>query len=227
MPQLQLLKWFAHQRLLASLVVSASLLLIFSASLLFQPTPPGFNTGVLSQHFRNFSTTGVHTNVHGDGIHGDEVQWGDFAYVQYVTNENYLCNSLMVLEALHRSGAKADRIMMYPEDWQMAHDDAPIISTEKKLLAQARDSYGVKLVPIKLQSVEKGESTWTDSFTKLLAFNQTQYKRVMSLDSDATVRTVSVIHIVIRHILSIPPIAYGRALLNTVFSCGDAASILA
>ena len=30
-------------------------------------------------------------------------------------------------------------------------------------------------------------ATWSDSFTKLLAFNQTQYDRVLSLDSDATV----------------------------------------
>lgn len=30
-------------------------------------------------------------------------------------------------------------------------------------------------------------ATWADSFTKLLAFNQTQYERVLSLDSDSTV----------------------------------------
>lgn len=29
--------------------------------------------------------------------------------------------------------------------------------------------------------------TWAESFTKLLAFNQTQYKRVLNLDSDSTV----------------------------------------
>ncbi|KAL2754263.1 glycosyltransferase family 8 protein [Sodiomyces alcalophilus JCM 7366] len=29
--------------------------------------------------------------------------------------------------------------------------------------------------------------TWSDSFTKLLAFNQTQYDRVLSLDSDSTI----------------------------------------
>lgn len=30
-------------------------------------------------------------------------------------------------------------------------------------------------------------ATWADSYTKLLAFNQTQYSRVLSLDSDSTV----------------------------------------
>jgi alpha-N-acetylglucosamine transferase len=29
--------------------------------------------------------------------------------------------------------------------------------------------------------------TWAESFTKLLAFNQTQYERVLSLDSDSTI----------------------------------------
>jgi hypothetical protein len=31
------------------------------------------------------------------------------------------------------------------------------------------------------------ESTWAESYTKLLAFNQTQYSRVLNLDSDSTV----------------------------------------
>ena len=47
-----------------------------------------------------------------------EVNWTDFAYVQYVTNEQYLCNSLTILEALHRVGAKADRVIVFPDNWQ-------------------------------------------------------------------------------------------------------------
>ena len=35
-----------------------------------------------------------------------------------------------------------------------------------------------------------GKATWTESYTKLLAFNQTQYDRVLSLDSDSTVLQV-------------------------------------
>lgn len=34
---------------------------------------------------------------------------------------------------------------------------------------------------------EYSTGTWADSYTKLLAFNQTQYDRVLSLDSDSTV----------------------------------------
>ena len=35
------------------------------------------------------------------------------------------------------------------------------------------------------------EPTWAESYTKLLAFNQTQYERVLMLDSDATLLKVT------------------------------------
>ncbi|KAK3709073.1 hypothetical protein LTR37_011052 [Vermiconidia calcicola] len=111
----------------------------------------------------------------------DGVDWSQYAYCQYVTNEAYLCNSLMIFESLMRVGAKAERLMMYPEEWVVGDD-----SNEGRLLAKARDEYQVRLVPIHVQRLA-GEPTWAESFTKLLAFNQTEYKRVLSLDSDATV----------------------------------------
>ena len=37
------------------------------------------------------------------------------------------------------------------------------------------------------RSIDSTSATWADSYTKLLAFNQTQYDRVLSLDSDTTV----------------------------------------
>lgn len=111
----------------------------------------------------------------------DETDWSRYAYCQYVTNPDYLCNSLMILERLHSLGSKADRIMMYPDEWRDTD-----FTHEARLLRKARDEYNVKLVPIHVQHLV-GELTWADSFTKLLAFNQTQYDRVISLDSDATV----------------------------------------
>ena len=36
------------------------------------------------------------------------------------------------------------------------------------------------------QTCHGSPATWSDSYTKLLAFNQTQYARVLALDSDAT-----------------------------------------
>ncbi|KAF2731107.1 glucose N-acetyltransferase [Polyplosphaeria fusca] len=94
----------------------------------------------------------------------------------------------MIFEALDRVGAKADRLMLYPQGWIVPTDNGSTSPYQSKLLARARDAYGVTLQPITVQTFVRGEPTWEDSFTKLLAFNQTAYKRVVVLDSDATVR---------------------------------------
>ena len=114
----------------------------------------------------------------------NDVDWSQYAYCQYVTTEEYLCNSVMIFESLVRLKAKAERLMMYPEEWVVGND-----TPAGRLLAKARDEYEVRLVPIHILHYND-EPTWADSFTKLLAFNQTEYKRVLSLDSDATVLRV-------------------------------------
>ncbi|KAI1161333.1 glucose N-acetyltransferase [Nemania serpens] len=114
------------------------------------------------------------------------VDWSRYAYTQYVTNKEYLCNSVMIFETLHRLKAKADRVMMYPENMMSLTETNPE-TNEAKLLVKARDRYGVKLVPVSVQRRNGGDATWAESFTKLLAFNQTQYQRVLNVDSDATI----------------------------------------
>lgn len=155
----------------------------------------------------------------------DAVDWSRFAYTQYVTNHEYLCNSVMLLESLHRLESKADRVIMYPRemlpDPQVRPEDQPK-DDEGRLLVKARDQYGVKLIPIDLQHKDLEDrkshplplssalqtcvytctrlsfpltfvpppspsATWADSYTKLLAFNQTQYDRVLSIDSDGMI----------------------------------------
>ncbi|KAI0380649.1 glycosyltransferase family 8 protein [Hypomontagnella monticulosa] len=116
----------------------------------------------------------------------NKIDWSRYAYTQYVTNAAYLCNSVMIFETLHRLGSKADRVMMYPEKMMDPAETNPA-SEEAKLLAKARDQYKVKLVPVSVQRRAGGDATWAESFTKLLAFNQTQYDRVLNVDSDATI----------------------------------------
>ncbi|KAF4453277.1 hypothetical protein F53441_4007 [Fusarium austroafricanum] len=110
------------------------------------------------------------------------IDWSRFAYTQYVTNSEYLCNSVMFFEALHRFSSRPDRVMMVP--WEFLEPEL-VNSTYAYLLNKARDEYNVKIVPITIQSNWKVEPTWADSYTKLLAFNQTQYDRVLSIDSDS------------------------------------------
>jgi len=120
-------------------------------------------------------------------VNDKDIDWSRFAYVQYVTNSDYLCNSIMLFEILHRLGAKADRAIMYPTSMLDPDTTDSNYGDDARLLFKARDEYGVKLVPIKVQHRSTNDGTWADSFTKLLAFNQTQYDRVLSLDSDSTV----------------------------------------
>ena len=72
--------------------------------------------------------------------------WSDFAYVQYVTNVPYLCNSVMLFESLHRLDSKADRLLMYPGEMDLSED-----SIEGRLLTKARDEYKAVLQPIAIQ----------------------------------------------------------------------------
>ncbi|KAI0006444.1 glycosyltransferase family 8 protein [Xylariaceae sp. FL0662B] len=115
-----------------------------------------------------------------------DVDWSRYAYTQYVTNAEYLCNSVMIFETLSRLGSKADRVMMYPEDMMDPNETNPS-SENARLLVKARDTYKVKLTPVSIQRRIGGEATWAESYTKLLAFNQTQYDRVLNVDSDATI----------------------------------------
>jgi hypothetical protein len=112
------------------------------------------------------------------------VDWSQFAYTQYVTNSEYLCNSVMFFESLDRLSSQADRVMMYPSKMFNSENDT---SRDIELLVKARDEYNVKLVPITVQHKDNADATWADSFTKLLAFNQTQYSRVLSIDSDSLI----------------------------------------
>lgn len=120
----------------------------------------------------------------------DSTDWSRFAYVQYATNAVYLCNSVMLFETLDRLGSRADRLLMYSSAFD-SNDRAPEEpSKESQLLMKARDQYNVKLQPITVQHKDAKESTWAESYAKLEAFGQTQYDRVLSLDSDASLLQV-------------------------------------
>ncbi|KAF2473629.1 nucleotide-diphospho-sugar transferase, partial [Lindgomyces ingoldianus] len=109
--------------------------------------------------------------------------WSQYAYVQYATDKHYLCNAVMVFEALHRLGSRADRVLLHPKEWIGSVENGMNGTYEHKLMVQAGDLYNVKFVSIETQT----ERAWPVGFTKLLAFNQTQYKRVILLNSNAMV----------------------------------------
>ena len=89
----------------------------------------------------------------------------------------------MVFEALARLGSKADRILLYPEEWDT--EIASTVDRDSQLLVKARDWYDVKLIPVQMKLLN--DDTWNSSFTKFLAWGQTRYERVIHVDSDVTV----------------------------------------
>ncbi|KAI9667256.1 MAG: N-acetylglucosaminyltransferase [Bathelium mastoideum] len=121
------------------------------------------------------------------------IDWSKFAYSQYATDSATLCNAIMVFEALERLGSKADRVLLFPEQWDLTVEGPK--DRDSQLLNLARDQYNVKLHPIEILAVagssqpgtfDHPQESWDTSITKLLAFNLTFYDRVLHLDNDVT-----------------------------------------
>lgn len=87
----------------------------------------------------------------------EAVDWSRYAYVQYATSSAYLCNSILIFEALHRLGSRAERVLFYPEEWDTLIESAT--DRNSQLLVLARDQYNVQLMPIDVQFVRGGSSS--------------------------------------------------------------------
>ncbi|KAF9873841.1 glucose n-acetyltransferase [Colletotrichum karsti] len=111
----------------------------------------------------------------------EEVQ-PKFAYVQYATNMDYLCNAVINFARLRRYGAREDLVLIHPNEWSKGN------SREATALARLRDSSpGLKMSGFDLISTSKGDKTWQYSLTKFHAFALTGWKRVLAFDSDSLV----------------------------------------
>ena len=146
----------------------------------------------LTVYYFSYRHTSFFKPTHAPSLRYKSVDWSRYAYSQYATDQAYLCNSVMVFEALDRLGSRADRILMYPDEWDTEISDRR--DRNSQLLVIAREYYKVKLIPIKVQRFERDgpninahtTHTWDESATKFLTFNQTQYSRILHLDSDIT-----------------------------------------
>jgi hypothetical protein len=121
-----------------------------------------------------------------------KVDWSRFAYSQYATDTQSLCNALMVFESLQKLGSKADRMLLYPREWTQQRDERT-----GWLMQVAEQKLGVKLQPVDLLGADQnthGPGTidkptfidWNLSITKIRVFELVQYERVLHLDSDIT-----------------------------------------
>ncbi|KAI5843498.1 hypothetical protein DFP73DRAFT_478818, partial [Morchella snyderi] len=111
---------------------------------------------------------------------GNNVNERRVAYVQYVSSKEELCNSVMILAELHRLGAVADKMLVYPHSW---------IADEKgrwnRLLKVAEQRYGVivKAVEPLIEGMLRAPSETTPAVSLLHAFSQKEYNRILYLDS--------------------------------------------
>lgn len=124
--------------------------------------------------------------------HGSDgpTDWSRYAYVQYCTDVHSMCNAYMVFEALNRLGSKAERVLLYPEQWNAENDDEN--DRNSQLLIRAKANFGVKLKPTQLLGLDgvaspgtlQTPSTWETSITKLRIFELEQYDRILYFDND-------------------------------------------
>ncbi|KAL8992102.1 MAG: hypothetical protein Q9188_007657 [Gyalolechia gomerana] len=125
---------------------------------------------------------------HAPSLRHKNIDWSRYAYFQYATSTAYLCNAIMLFEALDRLGSKADRVLLYPDQWDTRIES--LTDRDSQLLVKARDWYKVKLVPVDIPiTYDRGqeEEEWDATFTKFMAWGQSEYERVLHLDSDITV----------------------------------------
>lgn len=85
-------------------------------------------------------------------INYDLVDWSGFAYSQYATSSPYLCNAIMVFDALERLGSRARRILYYPENWDVVVESDR--DRDSQLLRLARDKYKAHLIPIEAEMIK-------------------------------------------------------------------------
>jgi hypothetical protein len=118
------------------------------------------------------------------------IQWTKYAYVQYVASPDELCKAVMLLSEVKETYSPALRVLMYPSDWSLKtvneSDSGRPLTHIARLLHFAVDEFKIILQPTDiLREKNRRHSVWADSYKNLLAFNLTQYDRVIVLDTNS------------------------------------------
>ena len=112
----------------------------------------------------------------------DGVDWEKLAYVFYATSESHVCNVLMKFAELRNYGSRAQFELLIGRHLM---DEAKKPALYKQLTDFAKQ-HKVIFKPVDVIHMEGGpEVIWENAFTKLLVFNETQYDRIIYMDSDA------------------------------------------
>jgi alpha-N-acetylglucosamine transferase len=113
----------------------------------------------------------------------DAVDWSKYAYVLYATSSHHMCNSMMIFAELRKFNTRAQLVLLVKQEFLTQPDN---FTYEHGVLTNFSREYDVKLKPTELiQMGGDSVNIWLSSFTKLLVFNETEYERIIYMDSDA------------------------------------------
>ncbi|KAL8733210.1 MAG: hypothetical protein Q9166_002227 [cf. Caloplaca sp. 2 TL-2023] len=117
--------------------------------------------------------------------------WAKVAYVQLIGEHLHVCNALMLFAVLEDQESMAQRIIMYPKEWDAKRSDQkpldPTIETSKRLLRDAAKSYKVMLQPVE-PMLKTGE---TSVFPLAGLLSLTAYNRILYLPPSGLVLDTS------------------------------------
>lgn len=112
----------------------------------------------------------------------DPIYWDRYAYVNYVAEGDYLCNTLIMFKMLKEDyKTKAKLVLLITTDVVSSVEGSSALLDKIKELDN--DQVIIKFMePI---SKEDDQTAWKNSLSKLEIFNLTEYERIIYLDNDA------------------------------------------
>ncbi|KAL9606087.1 MAG: hypothetical protein Q9179_000713 [Wetmoreana sp. 5 TL-2023] len=117
--------------------------------------------------------------------------WAKVAYVQLLREHLHVCNAVMLFAALEEQESMAQRVIMYPKEWdQQGKDDKRVdqrVETSKRLLRNAAKRYRVVLQPVE-PMVKVGKES---AFPLAGLLSLSAYKRVVYLPPSGLVLDTS------------------------------------
>lgn len=112
------------------------------------------------------------------------IDWTKVAHVQYAASLEDLCKAVMLFSELKEVFSLAMRVLLYPNTWSINADNSSSTKYAETapialLLNRAVEEFHVVLNPT--------DTIWKKPYTNLLAYNLTQFDRVIVLGYDSIV----------------------------------------
>ncbi|CAH2355458.1 hypothetical protein CLIB1423_26S01244 [[Candida] railenensis] len=108
-----------------------------------------------------------------------QIDWSKFAYIQYATREDYICNALINFAKLRSDFKTKATLMLILTNEAYLHFGETMKNELTKL--------DVIIKVVKKLQFKSADVTWVDGFTKFYVFGLEEYNKVIYLDSDATI----------------------------------------